>query len=323
MRDFLSPLSLKFAVLALAMVLCGCGVAGKLGLGGEEEEELPFGPTGIPPHLRSGDAQAGGSAVAPGGNQPSLPSNFQITPEEDLIFTDPDNPDAVIPELSTLLAEQSANRGPWEKSDTLARQRAMRENKAMMIWFTDSGRSPLCKALEEELFSTPEFNEWASDNLVRLRIDANLAAIERDDELSLDESETLRVDVRNYVNSMRKRYRIMGNPAIVMLDAEGQVLTRYRGYRRGDAGLFFGKLKHAQSVAARNNDRWRKKMEERGYREWRDSRGRVTIFARLVNYHEGGLVLVEPDGSQVRTRQANLSKADQSWIAEEKRKRGI
>lgn len=303
-------------------LICGCGFVGKLKSGGETEEDKPFGTSGIPPHMRARGGQEGGTAVAAGGNQPGLPANFQITPDEDLIFTDPDNPDAIIPELSTLLAEQGASRGPWEKSDTVARKRAMRENKAMMIWFTDSGRSPMCKALDEELLSTPEFNAWAGENLVRLRIDSNLAALGRDNELSLDEAETLRVDVKNYIDSMRRRYRVMGHPSVVILDAEGQVLTRYRGYRRGEAAVFFGKIRHSESVASRNNDRWRKKMEERGYREWRDSRGRTTIFARLVNYHKGTLVLVEPDGSQVRTREAHLSAADKAWIAEEKRKRG-
>lgn len=262
-------------------------------------------------------------AVAPGGNQPALPKNFQITPDEDLIFTDPDNPDAMVPELSTLLAEQGANRGPWEKSDTVARQRAMREGKALMIWFTDSGRSPMCKALDEELFSTPDFNTWADDHLVRLRIDSNLAALGRDNDLSLDETETLRADVRNYVDSMRQRYRVLGHPAVVMLDAEGKRLTQYRGYHRGEAEVFFGKLKHSESIASRNNAAWRKKMEARGYREWRDARGRVTIFARLISYHKGELVLVEPDGGRSRTREKNLSAADRSWITEEKRKRGM
>lgn len=305
------------------VALLGCGVVGKLKSDGQDEEKLTFGPSGIPPHLRARGGEDGGSTIAPGGNQSTLPTNFQIVPDEDLIFTDPDNPDAIIPELSMLLAEQGAERGPWEQSDTIARQRAMRENKAMVIWFTDTGRSPMCKALEDELFGTPEFNAWADDKLVRLRIDSNLAAFGRDTDLSLGEAETLRVDVRNYIDSMRKRYRVMGHPAVVMLDAEGQVLTRYRGYRRGEADVFFGKIRHSESFASRNNESWRKKMEGRGYREWRDARGRVTIFARLVNYHKGELVLVEPDGRQVRTRERNLSSSDKSWIAEEKRKRGL
>ena len=290
----------------------------------EKKDENPFGPTGVPPHLRaSGGDEDGGRAVAPGGNQPTLPADFQITPEEDLIFTDPDDPDAILPELSALLAEQQETRRPWEESDTLARRRAMREGKALMIWFTDSGRSPMCRALDEELFSTPEFNEWADEKLVRLRIDSNLAGIGRDTDLSLDETETLRVDVRNYVESMRERHRVLGNPSLVVLDAEGRTLLRERGYRRGQADLVFGKLRFAESIAARNNESWRKKMKDRGYRTWSDSRGRVTIFARLVSYHEGELVLVEPDGTRSRTREGNLSRSDRDWIAEQKRKRGM
>ena len=315
----------RFSIASVLVAgLWGCGVVGGgREIADNEDEENPFGPTGVPAHLRAAGSGDGGTAVAPGGNQPALPPNFQITPDEDLIFTDPDNPDSILPELSALLAEQGASRGPWEQSDSLARRRAMREGKGMMIWFTDSGRSPMCKALEEELFATPEFNEWADEHLVRLRIDSNLAGIGRDTDLSLDQTETLRIDVRNYVEELRKRYRILGNPSVVMLDAEGRVLLRDRGYRRGDADLLFGKLRYSQSIAERNNSAWRKKMEDRGYRTWSDGRGRVTIFARLVSYHEGELVLVEPDGTRSRTRESNLSAGDRAWIAEEKRKRGM
>ena len=308
------------------LLLCGCGLVGgsrEIAKEKEEKEENPFGATGVPPHLRAAGGQDGGQVVRPGGNQPLLPANFEITPEEDLIFTDPDNPDSILPELAELLAEQQSTGGAWERSDTVARRRAMREGKGMMIWFTDSGRSPMCKALEEELFATPEFNEWAEGRLVRLRIDSNLQGVGRDTDLSLDATETLRIDVRNYVESMRKRYRILGNPSVVMLDAEGRVIQRYRGYRRGEAELFFGKLRHSESIAERNHSSWRKKMEERGYRNWSDSRGRVTIFARLVAYQDGELVLVEPDGTRSRTRLGNLSTGDRAWIEAEKRKRGM
>jgi hypothetical protein len=115
----------------------------------------------------------------------------------------------------------------------------------------------------------------------------------------------------------------MGSPSVVVLDSEGKRLAGYRGYKRGEEQLFFGKLKHSQSVAERNAASWRKKLEARGYREWRDARGRVTVFARLAAYHQGELVLVEPDGSRAKTREKNLSAADREWIAAEKRKRGM
>jgi thioredoxin-related protein len=309
-------------MMGISFVMLGVSGCGMWGDKSDEKEEKPFGETGIPPQLRAQGGQDG-SVVEPGGNRPSLPANFQIVPDEDLIFTDPDNPDAVIPELATVLAEQDVKRGPWEQSETLAKRRAMREGKALLIWFTDSGRSPMCKALDEELFATPEFNQWAASNVVRLKVDSNLAAIGKDQNLTLDQTETLRVDVRNYVESMRKRYRVLGSPAVVMLDSEGKRLAGYRGYKRGEAQVYFGKLRHSQSVAQRNAAGWRKKLEARGYREWRDSRGRVTIFAKLAAYRDGELVLVEPDGSRAKTREKNLSAADREWIAEEKRKRGM
>lgn len=322
MRHDSRLLKIGFLAACCAIAICSCGPLGRPGVETPGTEQQPFGPTGIPAHLRAGNEGQEGERVSPGGNRPNLPADFKITPDEELIFTDPDNPDSVLPELSTLLADPRPQRGGWERSDANARRRAMRENKAVMIWFTDTGRSPMCKALENELFSTAAFIQWADDHLIRLKIESNLAAVPRDDDQSLDQAETLRVDVKNYVAALKKRYRVLGNPTVVMLDAEGRVLTRYRGYKRGEAELLFGKIRHSQSVAARNNGDWRRKMEHRGYREWSDPRGRVTVFARMVRYHEGELVLVEPDGNAMRTRESNLSQADRAWIAEEKSKRG-
>lgn len=310
------------AISALAALALGCGLVNREEPEGPRIAENPFGPTGVPPQLRSRSAAASGAVVTPGGNRAAQAGNLQITPEEDLVFTDPDNPDAGIPELTEILA-QPARRGPWEESETVARRRAMRENKPLMIWFTDSARSPMCKALGEELFGTPEFNDWADAHLVRLRIDTNLSNVARDATMTIDDAEALREEVRAYNLGLRKRFRVLGNPSVMMLDAEGRVLTRYRGYRRGEAEVFFGKIRHTESIAAKHNDEWRKNMESRGYREWSDGRGRKTIFARLVQYHEGSLVLVEPDGTRSRTREAHLSAADRTWIEDEKRRRGM
>ena len=81
-----------------------------------------------------------------------------------------------LPELSDILGAAPKSRGPWEESETIAKQRAAREGKPLLIWFTDSARSPMCKALNQELFSTPDFGMWASEKIIRLRVDANVAA---------------------------------------------------------------------------------------------------------------------------------------------------
>jgi len=287
----------------------------------KKEPENPFGVTGIPPALRAKTAEAG-TAISPGGNNAGVPKNFRITPDEEMIFTDPDNPDAALPELSSVLAAAPSARGPWEQSETIARKRAAREGKPLLIWFTDSRASPMCKALGSELFSTPEFEEWANEKIIRLRVDSNINAASRDPDMSLDAAETRRIDVGNYAETLKKRYRAFGHPTVVMLDSSGAVLTRYRGYKRGEAQLFFGKIKHSEAVAANAYQSRRKSLENKGYRDWSDKKGRK-FFAKLAAYSKGTLILIEPDGSRARTTEDKLSDADRKWIDEQKRLRGI
>jgi thioredoxin-related protein len=287
----------------------------------KKEPEKPFGETGIPPALRA-KATESGTEIIPGGNTAAIPKNFRITPDEDMIFTDPDNPDAVLPELASVLSSAPAKRAPWEESETIAKKLAAREGKPLMIWFTDTKNSPMCRALNDELFSTAEFEDWANEKIIRLRVDSNINAAPRDPNLNLDAAETRRIDIANYAETLKKRYRALGHPTVVMLDSSGAVLTRYRGYKRGDAQWFFGKIKHSEAVAANAYQNRRKSLENKGYRDWSDKKGRK-FFAKLAAYSKGTLILIEPDGSRARTYEDKLSDEDRKWIEEQKRLRGI
>ena len=306
--------------LACALVFCltstSCSL---LGLGGKDKkkEPHPFGPTGIPPQLRS---RTEGDAATPGGN--TAPGQGPAIPlDNDLVFTDPDNPDADLPELSTLLA--APKKGPWERSETVARQRASREGKPVLIWFTDSSNSPMCKALNDELFSKPEFEAWASDKLVRLRVDSN-------DRMPADEARNLTTDeklnreseLRTYATDLKKRYKVLGAPNLVMLNPSGEVLAKYRGYKRGDADFTWGLIKQGEASSVTAYQSWRSDLEKKGYRQWEDNKGRK-VFAKLLNYHDGELIFMEPDGTRSKTQESRLSSADKAWIAQQKTLRGI
>lgn len=303
--------------LVLAVALTSCA---RLGLGDKPEQKEPagpFGPTGIPPQLRSKNSDPGTPVIA-GGNIPGKPSALNITPEEDIVYTDPDNPDATIPELSTLLS--SAKRGPWEESETIAKLRSVREGKPLLIWFTDSASSPMCKALTQELFSTNDFGSWASEKLVRLRVDANVRI--SDPDLDLGSSEDRRVTVRNYNTALKKRYKVMGYPSLILLSPSGEAIGRYRGYKRGEADFLWGQIKHAEAVSAESYKGWRAGLEKKGYREWQDRKERK-IFARLTSYSKGTLTFIEPDGTRSRTREETLSDKDRAWLSEQKKLRNI
>lgn len=292
----------------------------KFGGGGKPQggkPAMPFGATGVPPQLRARGAAAGTPVVA-GGNAAAAAAAPQLTPDEEIVFTDPDNPDSKLPELATLLA--APKRGPWEDSATLAKQRAAREGKPLLIWFTDSARSPMCKALAQELFSTPDFEKWAAEKIIRLRIDAN--AQDKDPDISLDDKETRRVEIRNYVVRMTKAYHVFGYPSVVLLNSSGEVIGTYRGFKRGGAEYFWGQLKHGEAVSATTYKTWRAALEGKGYREWQDRKQRK-VFAKLTAYADGTLTLIEPDGTRSRTQESQLSDQDRAWISEQKKLRNL
>lgn len=293
------------------MVLTSCAKTGKPT---QEEQINPTGLTGKP-LIRRKDPGAGGPVTADG-KIPAQILPLNITPAEDIIFTDPDNPDAGIPELATLLS--NAKRGPWEESETIAKQLSVREGKPLLIWFTDSATSPMCKALSQELFSTNDFGNWATEKLVRLRVDANLKITDPD--LDMGSSEDRRVAIKNYGAALKKRYKVMGYPSLILVSPSGEVVGRYRGYKRGDADFLWGQLKHGEAVSSEAYKGWRAGLEKKGYREWQDRKDRK-IFAKLTSYSKGTLTFIEPDGTRSKTQEESLSDKDRAWIAEQKKMR--
>jgi hypothetical protein len=130
------------------------------------------------------------------------------------------------------------------------------------------------------------------------------------------------VRLKTYVAAMKKRYKVLGNPYVIMLNPSGSVILRHPGYKRGDADYFWGLLKQGEVASAHAHKSWRSSLEKKGYREWRDRKGRV-VFAKLTNYSDGTLTLIEPDGTRCRTSEKKLSDEDRDWIDEQKRLRGI
>jgi hypothetical protein len=299
--------------LVAAVAVTACGTPGTVEKPPLTEEQKAFGPTGIPPHLRARTpADPVGAVVAPGGNKRNT-AGLRLTPIEDIIFTKGDSADQQLPELAELLAAPKPK--IWEDSETIARRRSAREGKPLLIWFTSSKFSPNCKALEQELFGRQDFGDWATEKLVRLRVDATYQAT--DPNLSMKEKDDREIKAKHYAAELKKRYKVMGHPTLVLLNPSGEVLGRWAGYKRGTADFTWGLLKHGESVSTTAYQSWRAGMEKKGYREWQDRLGRK-IFARLVSYDDGELILVDPDGSRFRTHEDKLCDANRAWITEQK-----
>lgn len=300
---------------ALSLVLPSCGVLGVKKTTQDKPEDHPFGEAQIPPQMLRRSANEGKPVAPLGGG-----SIFdQVAKPEDIVYTNPDDPDAEIPELASIFASQKS--GPWEENERAAKIRSYREGKPLLIWFTDSQRSPMCKAISEELFSQHKFGDWANEKIIRLKVDSNLIGVGKDLD-TVGDSEDLRARRRAYAAEMKKRYKVMGYPSIIVLSPSGALVGSSRGYKRGDGEFVWGKIKHAEAVSTAAYSSWRKGLENKGYREWRDRRDR-RVFAKLTSYSNGTLTLIEPDGFRSKTKETNLSDADRNWIAEQKKMRNM
>lgn len=303
--------SWKSALLAAVLALASCGT-------GPDAETVEGGPRppsllsdeSIPPQLRGG-----GTPLRPQGVPAELRDDAgTVLDPAGIVFTDPDaeNPDNISDELRELF-EAVPKEGPWRQSYVNACREARLTGKPVLMWFTDSQNSPNCKALSEELFTRRDFEEWAGESLIRLQLDQRVQGSKLNHEAATK---------ADYIQSLKKQYKVLGQPTMLVLTPAGEVIGRYRGYRRGEFEFKWGQLRQAVFLAQKAHAKWIGDMEKKGYRVWSDPRGR-RIFAKLVAYRDGELYLIEPDGTRAKTKERHLSQQDRDWIAQEKAKRGL
>lgn len=219
------------------------------------------------------------------------------------------------------LSKSSKRKNPWHYNYQQASRESRRTGKPLLIWFTRSGTpgSPMCARLKRELYGDHEFAKWADEKLIRLRVDASGGDREMDEFGQLSKNLVAR---RKYAESLKKQFRVMGQPTLVMVQPDGAVYFQERGYSRGEKKSLWGKMKNAVLTIEHNRGVWEKKMAAKGYRRWTGKNGEV-VFAKLTRYRNGYLLLTEPDGHQIKTSQKDLSKDDRGWIVSEKKKRGL
>jgi hypothetical protein len=257
---------------------------------------------------------AGGRVSGPGGftstagmARASVGSAAGITPDRDIVWA-PEDPSKPIQGEDMW---QKAENKSWHISHVEASSHSRQSGKPMLIWFTDSAHSPLCRQLSSELFSKSEFEGWAKERLVRLRVDSTLPGKERNTNLG--------VRKKKYVDQLKRRYDVHGHPTVVVVSPRGAVIQSYRGYRKGNFDYYWGRIKQAQRIAETEYGAWREKLEQRGYRMWESRDGRKRL-AKLYRYRSGKVTLIDPDGNWGTTSFRKLSDADQAWILLQKKR---
>jgi thioredoxin-related protein len=131
------------------------------------------------------------------------------------------------PPAKTADTSDSAKPG-WLTSYEQAQKEALTGNKLLLMDFTGSDWCGWCIALDKEVFSKPEFKEYAKKNLVLL-------------ELDFPKRKKMPVDTAKQNQRLAMKYQIMAFPTVVVLNGSGQVVGAL-GYVPGGPSAWIAEL---------------------------------------------------------------------------------
>jgi disulfide reductase len=109
----------------------------------------------------------------------------------------------------------------WYKNLEYAKELAKKDGKHILVNFTGSDWCVWCKRLSSEVFTKPEFMDFAMKNLVLLHLD-------------FPKSTSLPPGEESYNNSLAQKYGVKGFPTIFLLDGDGKTIKKL-GYEAGGA----------------------------------------------------------------------------------------
>jgi len=116
----------------------------------------------------------------------------------------------------------------WTTDLPKAQAQAKQEHKLVMLDFTGSDWCGWCIMLDKEVFSKPEFKEYASKNLVLL-------------ELDFPRAKRMPPETAKQNEQLALKYGIQGFPTVVVFDSSGKPLGAL-GYQQGGPQAFIAQL---------------------------------------------------------------------------------
>jgi thiol:disulfide interchange protein len=117
----------------------------------------------------------------------------------------------------------------WSEDYAKAVAQAKAENKLVVLNFTGSDWCPACIVLDREVFGKKEFEQYAKDHLVLVKVDFPQGKLQ--DKATIDQNEALQA-----------RYKVEGFPTVVVLNPDGKKIDETLGYDGKSASAFTAKL---------------------------------------------------------------------------------
>ncbi len=121
----------------------------------------------------------------------------------------------------------------WMTDVPKAEAKAKAEKKLILMDFTGSDWCPWCIKLNKEVFSTPEFAQYAAKNLVPVEVD-----FPRTKQQSAEQKQANQ--------ALQEKYGIQGYPTVVVLGSDGKKLGEL-GYQPGGPKAFIAQLEKLKS----------------------------------------------------------------------------
>jgi thioredoxin-related protein len=127
------------------------------------------------------------------------------------------------------IATSAQTKPGWLSDYKKAQQEAKANNKLVLLDFTGSDWCGWCMKLNREVFSQPQFKDYASKALVLLEVD-----FPRQREQS--------AETRKQNQELAQQYQVEGFPTIVVVNGDGRKLWQYDGYFADGLAAFIAQL---------------------------------------------------------------------------------
>jgi len=128
----------------------------------------------------------------------------------------------------TLISITATAESSWVTDYKKAQEDAKAGKKLMLLEFTGSDWCGWCMKLDKEVFSTPEFQNYASRNLILVKLD-----------FPRRRPQTEALKKQN--EQLAQKYGIQGFPTIIVLNGQGEKVGEL-GYMEGGPSPFLAKL---------------------------------------------------------------------------------
>ena len=116
----------------------------------------------------------------------------------------------------------------WMTDLPKAQAKAKAEHKLVMLDFTGSDWCGWCIKLNKEVFSKPEFAEYAGKNLILVEVDFPNQKRQSDELKAANEA-------------LQEKFKVQGYPTIIVLNSAGQKIGEL-GYEAGGPKPFIDRL---------------------------------------------------------------------------------